>query len=351
MAKARKLPSGSWRAQVYAGQDETGKRVYKSFTAPTRKEAEYLAAQWALTRKEDNRSESLTFHKAIDRYIDAKSQVLSPSTIRGYRIMQRNAFPLLSQKPIGKLQQGDMIQRQINDNARKYSAKSLRNQLGLITAVLGFHGLSVPRVTLNPTENKTIPVPTLEDAKKIMKILEGSTIECQALLALTCSLRQSEIAAILPDDINGNQINIHGALVTGPENRLVYKPTPKSSAGNRIITMPDFLSDKVLMAVSNCRAGERVFPTHPSSVLRTFKKELIESGVYPYSIHALRHCFAALMHAQGIQDRYVMEMGGWSSDHVLKRTYQYSFSEEVQRAKEEANKFFEMQHEMQHNED
>ena len=39
MAKAKKLPSGSWRAQVYDYTDSEGKRHYRSFTciAPSTK--------------------------------------------------------------------------------------------------------------------------------------------------------------------------------------------------------------------------------------------------------------------------------------------------------------------------
>lgn len=33
MATAKKLPSGSWRCQVYDYTDENGKRHYKSFTS------------------------------------------------------------------------------------------------------------------------------------------------------------------------------------------------------------------------------------------------------------------------------------------------------------------------------
>ena len=40
---ARKLPSGSWRARLFLGEDEHGKKHYKSFTAATKREAERLA--------------------------------------------------------------------------------------------------------------------------------------------------------------------------------------------------------------------------------------------------------------------------------------------------------------------
>ena len=46
MAKAKKLPSGSWRVLLYVGTDENGKKKRKSITADTKKEAELLAAQY-----------------------------------------------------------------------------------------------------------------------------------------------------------------------------------------------------------------------------------------------------------------------------------------------------------------
>lgn len=67
MAKAKKLPSGSWRCQAYSHSvpvyDKTGhividektgkqkmRRIYESFTADSRKEAELLAAQFQVEK-------------------------------------------------------------------------------------------------------------------------------------------------------------------------------------------------------------------------------------------------------------------------------------------------------------
>ena len=67
MAKARKLPSGNWNCKAYShseplynldgspamlpdGTQDTH-RIYESFTAPTRKEAEFLAAEFQLNKK------------------------------------------------------------------------------------------------------------------------------------------------------------------------------------------------------------------------------------------------------------------------------------------------------------
>ena len=54
MAKAKKLPSGQWRTLVYSHTEKVNgkdKRIYESFTADTKKESEYLAAEFALNKK------------------------------------------------------------------------------------------------------------------------------------------------------------------------------------------------------------------------------------------------------------------------------------------------------------
>lgn len=46
MAKAKKLKSGNYRVLVPDYKDENGKWHYKSFTAKTKKEAEYMAMEF-----------------------------------------------------------------------------------------------------------------------------------------------------------------------------------------------------------------------------------------------------------------------------------------------------------------
>ena len=71
MAKAKKLPSGQWRALVYDYTDASGKRHYESFTAETKKEAEFQAAQFAYTKKERIKT-VIPFAEAMKNCIAAK---------------------------------------------------------------------------------------------------------------------------------------------------------------------------------------------------------------------------------------------------------------------------------------
>ncbi len=341
MATAKKLPSGQYRVLIYIGKDNNGKRKYKSFTAPTKKEAEYLASEYLMANKAKNEPLSITLGEAIDVYVGSKYNVLSPATIRGYRIMQRNAFNNIISEPLSNFESGEMLQKHFNKNAKKYSAKSLKNQFGLISAILNYNNIPVPSITLKPPENKNISVPTKQESEKIMKALRNHPdIECQVLLALTCSLRQSEIAAICPKNIEGNIIHIRGARVPDEHNVLVFKSTNKTYAGNRDVVMPEYLSKIINEVAKSKNENDFIFNLTPSAVLSRFKKALKEEGINNYTMHSMRHCFAAIMHANNVPDKYIMEMGGWSSEIVMKKIYQYTFEDETKKAKKEVNSYF-----------
>ena len=113
MATAKKLPSGSWRVQVYAGKDASGKLQYRSFTRPTKKEAEFDALQWQLHYKEVTRDTSaMTLAEAMEKYIQSKDGILSPSTIRGYDIIRREHLRGLMEVRLNRLTQA-MVQEEI----------------------------------------------------------------------------------------------------------------------------------------------------------------------------------------------------------------------------------------------
>lgn len=100
--KKGELPSGNVRVQVYLYTDDKGKRHYKSFVAPSRKEAKEMATRWKLDMKDkpieqynepdEDEDEDITVNQAIERYLNVKKGVLSPSTLRGYTGMQRQYF-------------------------------------------------------------------------------------------------------------------------------------------------------------------------------------------------------------------------------------------------------------------
>ena len=84
MAKATKLPSGNWRCKAYY-TDEYGNYKSKSFTAES-KVAAQAADNFLLERKHTAKVEDRTLGELADSFIEL-NELLSPSTIRGYKSM------------------------------------------------------------------------------------------------------------------------------------------------------------------------------------------------------------------------------------------------------------------------
>ena len=92
MAKAHKLPSGTWRC-VASWTDEYGKHKQKSFTAKTKQEAEFLASKYLTEKKHSLLPENKTLDDLMTSFIDNRSNLLSPSTVIAYNKIRRTAFP------------------------------------------------------------------------------------------------------------------------------------------------------------------------------------------------------------------------------------------------------------------
>ena len=89
MAEPKKLPSGSWRIRI-CYLDEKGKQVRKSFTAETKQEARHMADVFMTERKQNKKIENKTTKQLADYYIENRSNVLSPTTITGYKSILKN---------------------------------------------------------------------------------------------------------------------------------------------------------------------------------------------------------------------------------------------------------------------
>jgi len=138
MAKAKKLPSGSWRCRVYSYTDSKGKKHYESFTAPTKQQAEMMAAKFA-NNADKKRTSDITIKMALERYIEANDKVLSPSTIRGYKMDAKRLAPIEHIK-IRKLD-SFTVQSFIKELSVRYAPKTIKNTYALLVTSLSFSGV------------------------------------------------------------------------------------------------------------------------------------------------------------------------------------------------------------------
>lgn len=319
--KATKLPSGNWRCRAY---DNKTKKC-KSFTATTKKEAEYLASEW-LNGKNQKRSLSReTVAQCVRNYIESKENILSPSSIRGYLIILNNSINEIENININDLTERD-LQSWVNSNASRYKPKSVKSQYGLVTAalrqakiMLDFNSVLLPRI---PKSEKKIP--NEKEIALILKMVEGTSVELPVTIAVTLGLRQSEIAALKWSDYDGQVLDIHAAVVPDKHSKFVYKNTTKSQASTRKIEVDGILKERLDRAE---HTGEFISPMLPSSVLRKLNQLCDKNGLPRYTMHEQRHGNASMMLAMGVPDKYAMKRLGQSSPSMVKEIYQHLYED------------------------
>lgn len=327
--KAKRTPSGSWRVQVYDFTDASGKRHYKSITAPSKVIAEARAAEFARTKTTRAVSPAGTVGALVERYIREAEPVLSPSTITAYRKIARHAFPELMQTPLSRLN-ASVVQKAINEELRRpggktgrpLSPKTIKNEWGLVSAALSeLAGLSFsPKLPAYHVAPKRLPNPA-----EIMAAVRGSSVELPVLLALCLSLTMSEIRGLRWDDIDGDVLTVR-RVVVDTERGPVEKATGKTAARLRSLVLPPFLADMINLLrppVSSLKTANNglVVPLTGNAIYLRFRR-LMQAAGLSITFHGLRALNASVMLARGVPDKYAMERGGWASPVVMKRHYQ-----------------------------
>lgn len=316
------LPSGAWRIQVMLD----GKRVSRTFDKPE------AAIAWAASVKagiEDAKGspQFTTLSSAIDIYIESRTSVLSPSSIRSYRTIQANRFQGLMNKNIYKISNLE-IQRAVNAEAKKISAKTLKTAFGFICSVFSMCGITVTGVNLPQIVRKKKRYLQPEDVGKLIEAVEGDSCEIPILLAVWLGMRRSEICGLCWDciDIERSMLTVRRAVVPDEHHQLVLKEFPKNTASQRTIPCPEYIMEKI-KAIPH-RDGQ-LFLMHPDTIRKHTHKACARAGITDTTIHGLRHTNAAVMKSLGIDDAHAMARGGWSCESTYKKTYSYVFDSAI----------------------
>lgn len=303
-----KLPSGSYRIR----QSENGRRY--SLTVPY-KPTQRQAFELINEKINHRQTRSIVFCDAAQEYINIKKDVLSPSTVRGYHTILRNMPEWFTSMDIADIDDYH-LQKLISEHSHDHSPKSTHNLYGFVRATIR---LFIPKTDISATLPQKVRrsdyTPTRDDVIRLLDCAKDTPYYIPIHLAIM-SLRRSEICALTLDDLNGNQLTINKALVPCDDG-YVLKPTPKTDASNRVITIPSDLADRI-------RKQGYVFNHQPQAIDQFIRRTLPKLNIPNFSIHDLRHFFASYAHDLGYTDAQIQKMGGWSTDAVMKSVYRHA---------------------------
>lgn len=309
----RKLPSGSWFVRVQVDGE-----TY-SITKPSEKECIAEAAAIKARLKEARKPGRLTVTKAIDNYIDDRKDILSPSTIRGYRTVQKQRFQSVMKCCIHDIPQNKW-QRVVDLESKRCSAKTLKNSWGFLSAVILYSTGKRINVKLPQVIPNELPYLNDKQIPKLLEVIKGDPCEIAILLGLS-SLRRSEILAVRWEDIDleNNCIYVHGAAVHDENGNLIYREENKNASSRR--TVP-FLLPQLRTAVEAAdKRSEYAVTCNPNTIWAATNRACRKAGLPEVGVHGLRRSFASLAHYLGIDEEVTMKAGGWSDLTTMRKVY------------------------------
>lgn len=306
-----KLPSGSYRIRK-----QIDKKTYTVTVdhRPTIKEAEKLLAQ-----KVKKPAADITLCEAAEAYVDARRNIVSPSTIRGYLKLVRGIPDRFRGIKINSFSSAD-LQAFANEYSPGRSPKTIRNMMTFISAVLKEHDIILRSPTLPQKEAKELYIPSSDDVRQIFDYLRGTEYEVPITLA-ALGLRRSEICALTLEDLRGNTLIINKAKVQDETGEYVIKTT-KTTASTRTISIPQRIADII-------RENGYVYGRYVSKMYYALQKACDACGIPRFPLHKLRHFYASYMHDLGYTEAQIAELGGWrDGSRVMKQIYRHAMRTE-----------------------
>lgn len=333
--KPRQLASGSWFIQLRLDGIST------PVTAATENECintamQIKAAHRAGQRATKPKGGDKTLRQAIDDYINARSNTLSPATIRGYQNIRDERFKAVMDKPIKSIKDWQKV---CNEEAKLCSAKTLKNAWRFALSVIAKETGNRPQVQLPQVVQKDIVYLQPKQIQIFVKALVGTDCEISALLALH-SLRRSEILALdwINVDLENKRILVSGATVWGADGKLTDKATTKNEASRRYVPIMIPELETALNAAHNKKG--KVVNIAPNTMRKQINRVCEVNALPLVSVHGLRHSFASLAYHLGMSEKQCMKLGGWSDDRTMKKIYTHLADADVKDSENKMAEFY-----------
>ena len=340
----RKDGSIAWRIRFrYGTSQRTGQRKQTSDTFETKKEAEQFAkwldvlgAQGALDKL--YAGEQVAYVPTLDQVAADHIEHLTgiePGTRLNYqRLWDRTWAKHIGQLPITDINR-DAVSRAVNKLAAHYSAKSLKNQRGLLYGVLD-RAVELEHLKSNPA--KQVRLPRAKEADRVeMRIItpaefagivERTPDHYQPFVRFLAGTgcRWGEAVALTVSDVDLPNVRIRRALKWSPDNARTVGPT-KTKKSNRTVTLPTEVVDDLGRLIEGKGGDELVFTAPRGGQVRhrTFWSAqwlpAVEHLTPRPRIHDLRHSHASWLLAQGVPIHIVQARLGHESIQTTVDTY------------------------------
>ena len=326
----KRTASGAYSIQLRLGGKSI--TITRETAAECRREATAIKSEH-LTGRVIQKKCTITVSQAIDKYIEARPR-LSPSTVRGYRTVQKNYFPSAMN------QIADSVDWQAVIDSDGHAPKTIHNAWLFIVSVLAENGIEAPKVRLPALIANERPFLQPEQVHTFLELIKGENCELAALLGLH-SLRRSEILDVTYNDIDlkKNVIHVRGAAVVDENNNIVHKSTNKNASSTRDIPIMIPRLAELVKQHKGSKSDYRV-TCHHNTMYREINKICADNDLPQVGVHGLRHSFVSLCYHLHISELACMQLAGYSDYNTMRKIYTHLAETDKKQAVSDMSAFF-----------
>lgn len=270
----------------------------------------------------------LTIYELSNEFLNkyAKRR-LRPNTIRGYRTnLEKHILPIIGSEDIEKInveildEITDRLQEKgLTNKSILYVHATLRKMLNYGNKRDLFYNGSYEKFDLPRIEGYKHTVLNEKEIIEVLKIANGTTeIELAIRLAIKYGMRRGEILGLQQEDLDAVNCVLHIQRTRSFEcGKEIITPC-KTKSSNRYV----LIQEKDAKDLEKCD-GKWLIPLTPTQIDKRFKKFLQIYGFKNVRFHDLRHSYATLMLAKGVNPKIVSTVLGHSGIQVTLNIYSH----------------------------
>ena len=323
-------------------KDYTGKTIHKKKRGfATKKEA----LEWE--RNFLNKSTAdvgMLFQDFVDLYFEDMGHRLKESTIISKHYMiDKKIIPVFGKMPINEITPKDIRrwQNQLtayrDENGKPYSQtylKAINNQLtAMFNYAVKYYDLRENPCTkagsMGKSKAEEMQFWTKAEFEQFIQAVQDKPASYAAFMTMYYTgMRVGELCALTPADIDlsNNTITINKTFQRINGRDVIWPPkTPKS---NRVVTIPQTLSDCLKEYMAKCyeiQPNDRLFPYTKSFLNHEMLRGCKKSGVKKIRVHDLRHSHASLLIEMGCQPLLIADRLGHEKIQTTLDTYSHLY--------------------------
>ena len=362
MASIKKINNRKFKVTVSNGYRADGKKISRAKTInvpdTVRRSgiAQYVAhfaEEWERFIKSGYCEDAeMSFEQYAESWLVRQTKY-APSTLASYRRLLQKVYPMIGAIPLRMLRPIALENMMVELRKRTSHGKQIREAtaqkyLTVVSAVLSDAKKNeiIPKnparmIDLPETEASMQPIPTPEEAKRIIEVMLNEPWHYLIfyVLAIYTGCRRGELAALKWSDIivNGDE----GILTVSNSRSIVLDAgvvEGKTKNGrSRVIaleeSMVSILKSYCYKKTAEAKKGhfkmsrylftnEHGQLIHPDTFTKRLRRIYDENG-FPkeYHLHTLRHYFVSTLLHNGVDKQTVAELAGHGDTSFLERTY------------------------------